>query len=335
MRVIEIVADASYLDTLRGIAEQQQVIDVWCGATDEDGRLTLHMLVTPDKRQIVIDALQTALGGSINYRIVILSVDAVLPRPEEDEQEKRRNSQSTTREELYSQIERGARLDSNFLMLAFLSTVVAAIGLIEDNVAVVVGAMVIAPLLGPNIALAFASSLGDYDLMREAFKTNIIGLGMTLLMAVVIGIVWPVSLDSHEIMARTDVGLSSVLLAFASGAAAVLSMTTGLSSALVGVMVAVALLPPAAVFGMLLGSGQLPLASGALLLLAVNIVCVILSAKLVFLARGVRPRTWLEKRQARQSSLIAITIWVLLLVMLVVIILARTALQAEPSFNAP
>lgn len=328
MRVLEIVADASYLDTLRGLAEQQQVLDVWCGAVDEDGRVALHMLVPPDKRQAVVDALQTVLGGSSNYRVVILPVDAVLPRPEEDEQEKHRKSQSTTREELYSQIERGARLDSNFLLLAFLSTVVAAIGLIEDNVAVVVGAMVIAPLLGPNIALAFASSLGDYDLMREAFKTNIIGLGMTLLMTVVIGIVWPVSLDSHEIMARTDVGLSGVLLAFASGAAAVLSMTTGLSSALVGVMVAVALLPPAAVFGMLLGSGQIQLASGALLLLAVNIVCVILSAKLVFLARGVRPRTWLEKRQARQSSLIAITIWVLLLVLLLVIILARTALKA-------
>lgn len=333
MRVIEVVAAASSLDTLRGIAEQQQVVDVWSGAPDEDGRQTLHMLVPPDKRQSVIDALQKALGGSSNYRIVILPVDAVLPRPEEDEQEKRRTSQSTTREELYNQIERGARLDSNFLMLVFLSTVVAAIGLIEDNVAVVVGAMVIAPLLGPNIALAFASSLGDYDLMRDAFKTNMTGLGLTLIMTVVIGVVWPDNLNSHEIMARTDVGLSGVVLAFASGAAAVLSLTTGLSSALVGVMVAVALLPPAAVFGMLLGSGQLPLASGALLLLAVNIVSVILSAKLVFLARGVRPRTWLEKRQARQSSLIAMTIWILLLVLLVVIILARTALQAEPVFS--
>lgn len=322
MRVIEIVADASYLDTLRGIAEQQQVIDLWCGATGEDGRVTLHMLVAPEKRQSVIDALQTVLGGSADYRIVIMPVDAVLPRPEEDEQESQRRSQITTREELYDQIERGARLDSNYVLLVFLSTVVAAIGLIEDNVAVVVGAMVIAPLLGPNIALAFATSLGDYELMWQAFKTNMTGLGTTLVLAILIGSVWPASLGSHEILSRTDVGLSGVLLAFASGAAAVLSLTTGLSSALVGVMVAVALLPPMTVFGMLLGSGQLQLAGGALLLLAVNIVCVILSAKLVFLARGVRPRTWLEKRQARQSSVIAVIIWAVLLAILLSIILA-------------
>lgn len=325
MRVVEVVADAAYLDTLRSIAQQQGVIDLWCGAIAEDGRITLHMLVPPETRQSLVDELQTLLGASTNYRIIILHADAVLPRPEEDEQEKARRALGATREELYGQIERGARVDSNFVLLVVLSTVVAAIGLIEDNVAVVVGAMVIAPLLGPNIALAFATSLGDYDLMREAFKTNITGVGITLVLAVLIGILWPLDLTSHEIMARTDVGLSGVLLALASGAAAVLSLTTGLPTALVGVMVAVALLPPAAVFGMLLGSEQLALAGGALLLLCVNIVCVILSAKLVFLARGVRPRTWYEKRQARQSSLIAISIWALLLVLLLGIILGRTA----------
>ena len=66
-------------------------------------------------------------------------------------------------------------------------------------------------------------------------------------------------------------------------------------------MVAVALLPPTATMGMLLGAGHTELASGAMLLLAVNVVCVLLSAMSVFLLKGVKPRTWLERTKAKQS----------------------------------
>ncbi len=207
--------------------------------------------------------------------------------------------------------------------MVFLSTIVASIGLIENNVAVIVGAMVIAPLLGPNIALAFATSLGDSELMWQSLKTNFVGLALALLMAMAIGLIWPDHLHSSEIMVRTDVGLDGVLLALASGAAAVLSLTTGLSSALVGVMVAVALLPPTATLGMMLGSGQLNLALGAGLLLAVNVVCINLSAKLMFQLKGVKPRTWLEKRKARQSVSIYILIWVVTLGILLTAIMVR------------
>ena len=86
--------------------------------------------------------------------------------------------------------------------------------------------------------------------------------------------VWPWDPSSTELMLRTDVGLAAVALALASGAAAALSLTTGLSSVLVGVMVSVALLPPAAALGLMLGYGQPDLAIGAGLLLAINIVCV-------------------------------------------------------------
>ena len=107
-----------------------------------------------------------------------------------------------------------------------------------------------------------------------------------------------------------------------------LSLATGLSSALVGVMVAVALLPPAATTGMMLGSGQPALAMGAALLLAVNVVCINLAAKLMFLLKGVRPRTWLEKRKARQSFTLYILIWIVTLVVLMTAILVRQQLVA-------
>ena len=328
MRLFEIVADGGHLPTLTGIAEHNQVTDFWHGPEGEDGRVALRMLVDDGNRQQVIDAIQSVLAGSETARIVILPVEATLPRVDDAAvpDNKKTANISQTREELYERIERESRLNSNFLLMVFLSTIVASIGLIENNVAVIVGAMVIAPLLGPNISLAFATSLGDGELMWQSLKTNLTGVGLTMLISMAIGFIWSEQLHNYEIISRTDVGLDGVLLALASGAAAVLSLTTGLSSALVGVMVAVALLPPAATMGMLLGSGQQGLALGAGLLLAVNVVCVNLSAKLMFLLKGVKPRTWLEKRKARQSVSIYILIWIVTLGILLVVMTLRDQL---------
>lgn len=326
MRLIEIIADAGHIDTLASIAEQHGVTDHWVGAPADDNRLAFRMLVSDAVRQPVMDSLQQLFGGSEGYRIVVLPVDTHLPREAEDSETVAR----ATREELYSQVEKGARIDSNFLLLVVLSTVVVAIGLIEDSVAVVIGAMVIAPLLGPIIAVAFASSLGDGALLWRAVRAASAGLGLALLVSLIIGVVWPIDIArgelliaSSEILARTDVGMDGVALALASGAAAVLSLTTGLSTTLVGVMVAVALLPPVSTTGLLLGAGHTELAIGALLLLAVNIVSVIVAAKAVFMVKGVSPRTWYQRSKARQSTLVYGLFWVGLLATLLLVLVAR------------
>ena len=326
MRLIEIIADEGHTDTLRSIAEQHGITDYWGGATAEDGRRAFRMLVADADRQPVMDAIQNILAATEKHRIVVLPVDTALPRDEKREASPAR----ATREELYAQIERGTRIDSNYLLLVVLSTLVVAIGLVEDNVAVVIGAMVIAPLLGPIIALAFSSTLGDGDLMIRALRAATVGLAVAFLLALAIGLIWPVALGhgealltSAELRARTDVGLDGIALALASGAAAVLSLSTGLSTTLVGVMVAVALLPPTATTALYLGAGHFSDALGAALLLAVNVVCVIVAANIVFLARGVRPRTWYERSKARQSIRLAALFWGGLLLTLLGVVLAR------------
>ena len=325
MKLIEVITDAQNLKPVTSIAEQHNSEINWVGSADEQGRQLIRILVSDEDRQSVLDALQGLLGET--SKILVLSLEAVLPRKEPDPSDKETNEAvTTTREELYSEIEKNARLDSTYLLLVFLSTIVVAIGLIEDNVAVVIGAMVIAPLLGPNIALALGAALGDMPLMWKAIKTTLAGIALALFLSVILGIFYPLNLDSHELMARTDVGLASVVLALASGAAAVISLTTGLASVLVGVMVAVALLPPTATLGIMLGSGQVKLAVGAALLLAVNIVCVNLAAKIVFWIRGVKPRSWLEKQKANQSMVTYLVIWVLSLTFLLVVIFIRKGL---------
>lgn len=324
MRAIDVISPAGQVGTVLSLAEKH-CADHWVDAEAEDGRQTVHLLVDAEHSQTVLDGLQTFLGSTPSARIVISTVEATLPAVEEKESESKSRGKGITssREELLGEMAKRSRLDSNFLVLVFLSTIVAAVGLIKNNVAVVVGAMVIAPLLGPNLSLSLGTALGEKSLMWRSVKTNLAGVALTLVLSVLIGLLWPVDLRSTELLARTDVGLDSVALALASGAAAVLSITTGLSSVLVGVMVAVALMPPAVTLGLMLSSGHFSLAFGALLLLLVNVVCLNFAANCVFYAKGVGPRTWHEKKQARTSIFVSIAFWALLLVALMVVIYLR------------
>ena len=123
-----------------------------------------------------------------------------------------------------------------------------------------------------------------------------------------------------EIAGRTEVGPGDVVLALASGAAGALAFTTGAPASLVGVMVAVALLPPLATVGLLLSSGNWSEASGAVVLLTTNVVCVNLAAVVTFLAQGIRPNTWWEAERARKSTHRAVLAWTLVLTVLVILI---------------
>lgn len=323
MKLIEVISPEQNCSTIQGIAEHFEVRNFTLGVVDEDGRCTSRMLVQDEKRQRVMDALQGALVTAEATHIIVIPVDAALPRPDGDEEEAEEKRQAATREELYSDVAKGAHLDGNFLLLVFLSTIVATIGLIENNVAVVIGAMVIAPLLGPNMALALGTSLGDSELIGKALKSLFSGLLLAILLAWLLAILWPVAMNSDELLSRTTVKLDSIALALASGAAAVLSLTTGLSSVLVGVMVAVALLPPAVTIGLMLGSGQIAMAEGAALLLAVNVVSVNLSAKLVLLYRGIKPRTWLEKKKAKLNTIVYLLFWFITLAVLAVVVYSK------------
>ena len=235
MKYVEIVANASSVDTISAIAEKAKAEDFHVGAPSESNMLQMRMLVGDNALQLALDTLQQVLGAQPAARVIVLPVETFLPKPDAED-ERSKDSAAVARESLYDEVEKGARLDANFLVLVVLSTVVAAIGLIENNVAVVVGAMVIAPLLGPNLALSLGTALGDGALMRESTKTLAAGIFLALAMSIVLGFVWPGNLDSYELISRTDASLDSIVLALASGAAATLSLTTGLSSVLVGVM---------------------------------------------------------------------------------------------------
>lgn len=333
-RQIEIVAPLDALDQVHKAVDACNTLDVWLGVQpqeqegsgDGERRGFMRVLVAEKDQQKLIDAAQDALDGESNWRMVLLPLEAVIPLAEDEQGDDAEDQEATPREELYDTVERGARLGVNFVIFVLLSTLVATVGMLSGNIAVVVGAMAIAPLLGPNLALALGAALGDRRLMFKAGRTNLAGLTLTLLASVAAGLVFADEADYGEMDAWTDVGLESIAIALASGAAAVLSMATSTASALVGVMVAVALLPPGVAAGFSLGAGEWDQAAGAGILLAVNIVCVNIAAQIVLVAKGIKPRSWVEARGARQSVIVYFSTWASMLAILIGMIVIRTYL---------
>lgn len=122
----------------------------------------------------------------------------------------------------------------------------------------------------------------------------------------------------REALAGKEMSLE--VLALAAGSAGALAFTTGMSSALIGVMVAVALLPPLVTVGLLFGSGEGKMASGALLLFLTNMICLNLAGIATFLLQGVRPLSWWEAAVARKATYRAIVFWGLLLTALIIVV---------------
>lgn len=330
LRILKVLAPDTQKEMFKTLEQESGVVEYWASGKSRDGNREFNFLVVSEHTQNLTDKIQRGLGKEKDWRVMITPVETTIPRfDEEQEDDNEKKSKKIygrlTREALYDQLLRGTRTDYDFYLLVFLSTLVTAIGLITDNLAVIIGAMVIAPLLGPNLALSFGTTLGDQDMVKKAMSANAIGFGMTMGISIMTGFFAPHEsfAVSHEFLQRTDVGFGGVILALASGAAGVLSLTGGVSSTMVGVMVAVALMPPAVALGLSLGTGQFTEGYGAALLLAINIICVNLSANAIFVLKGIRPRTWYRRKKSQQSLKISLIFWAVSLLFLVVVIYLR------------
>jgi uncharacterized hydrophobic protein (TIGR00341 family) len=331
LRLVEVFLPAEEKSRLDEILKDQQTLGSWQEVSAE-GKILIKILLPTEKTGEVLDLLEKHFTTVEGFRIILLRVEASIPRPQEEEkrpeqqevqpeEKPEKKEAAISREELYTDIQATSKLSWTYLVFVLLASLVAAIGILRDNVVITIGAMVIAPLLGPNVALSLATTLADVDLARRAMKTNVLGVAAALLLAVLLGAILRVDPELRGLAAGSQVSLGDVLLALAAGSAAALSFTTGVLSALIGVMVAVALLPPIVILGMLIGSGRWEMALGALLLLLTNLICINLAGVVTFLARGIRPLTWWEAKEAKKATRKAIAIWTLLLLLLVVVIL--------------
>ncbi len=328
IRQIQVVTSREVPDELEKAVRKLGVIDTWRMVDSEHGQTRVSVLALIENTQAVIDILQSNLGKDV--RIVIQEVEATVPAPEEPKKEelngenaKCLKSSGMSREELYEQVVEGTKLTKNFILLVLLSTLVAAMGILNHNLPVLIGAMLIAPLLGPNLAVALGALLGNYKLVFNAIKTGFIGISIAIIFSFVLGIFWFHLGGIPTMQEHLHVGFDSIFLALASGAAAVLTLLSGKSGSLVGVMVSVALLPPASEIGLGFSMGNYPFALNSALLLAVNIVSIILAANITFILYGVRASLWHEKQQARRANKVLIFGLFSLLIVLVLMLFLR------------
>jgi len=339
LRLIEISLPEADRGGAEALLQGEAILCVWQQELS-DARILLRVLLPAEAVEALLDALEKRYASTKDFRVILLPVEAALPRPKALEdalpppssapaRELSAKPERISREELYAEITESSRLSTVFLAMVVLSTIVAVIGLMRGSVAIEIGAMVLAPLLGPNMALSLATTLGDMKLARRALKAGVAGILTAFVLSVGIALLFRIDASSSEIMSRTNVGLGDVGLALVSGVAGALAFTTGVSAALVGVMVAVALLPPLVSFGLLLGAGRSTAALGALLLLLTNLICVNLAGVVTFMVQGVHPVRWWEAARARRATRFAVATWTALLLALVGVILLSEKKQGR------
>jgi uncharacterized hydrophobic protein (TIGR00341 family) len=330
-RVIKIILPEKHGREALNLLESQGNLIFW--QEESSGpNFVASALTDSGHSEALMDLFEKQFSYVEGFKLILFPVEASIPRMDVSDEDasdakldKTKTEQKRTlrisREELYSDIVDSTKFSNIFVLMTILSTVVVAIGLLNNNVAVIIGAMVIAPFLGPNVALALSTNLAEHKLGLNALKTLLSGVLIAILLSTGMGYFFKTDPTIPEIAIRTQANLSDIILALASGCAGVLAFTTGLSSAVIGVMVAVALLPPLTVCGLLLGTGQIKEAIGAFLLFVTNIICINLAGVITFLFQGVSPRVWWEADEAKKATRNALVLWSIILIVLAATIL--------------
>jgi uncharacterized hydrophobic protein (TIGR00271 family) len=194
------------------------------------------------------------------------------------------------RVETYREVRRGARPQADFFFMTGFAAAIASLGLIMNSAAVVIGAMVIAPLMTAILGVSLGIVQGDVRLLWQAAGTTLRGAALAALIGLLVGLAIPLYTPTSEILSRTQPQLIDLVVAILSGAAgAYAQCRRNVLGALAGVAVAVALVPPLAIIGIGVRLRSGTIAGGALLLFFTNLSAIISAGSVVFLLFGFRP----------------------------------------------
>jgi len=246
---------------------------------------------------------------------VVLDAETVISRHfdqlEAEYAEENGSEDRIAREELKTKAEELASSTTTYVLMTVVSAVIATAGLLLDSPATVVGSMVIAPLIGPAMAASVGSVIDDAKLFTRGVWMQFLGVGLAVAAAAVFTFavrtlhLVPPGLDIlslKQVSERLSPDFLSLAVALGAGVAGAISLTTGVSSALVGVMIAVALIPPAATVGVGIAYGAPAIAFGSGILVLVNVLSINLAALAIFWLSGYRPEDWFRRSEARATT---------------------------------
>lgn len=261
----------------------------------------------------VLEDLRDA-GLSEETFTIVLEAETVISRKfdklQEQYEESEGGEERIAREELQARAADLVPDTTNYVVLTVVSVLIATAGLLLDSPATVVGSMVIAPLIGPAMAASVGTVLDDRDLFLSGLRMQAYGFPLAVATAAAFAVLVrygglvPPGLDLlaiAEVSERVAPGFLTLVIAIGAGAAGAMSLRSGVSASLVGVMIAVALVPPAAVVGIGIAWLRPRIVLGGSVLVAVNALSINLAALLVFWYSGYRPTHWFRLGQARSA----------------------------------
>ncbi len=213
----------------------------------------------------------------------------------------------TTLRDLQDRLEENGKLSSNFLVLLAGSTMIATFGLFQNSPAVIIGAMIIAPLMRPLVCMSLATITADTRQIFKALLTLIVGTLVGMTISTCMALFLRALELTPEIIGRTHPTLLDLGVALAAGAVGAYCQTNAkLSDTLAGVAIAVALVPPLSVVGIGLAFGNPEVSKGAALLYATNLVGITIAGALVFLVKGFSPLRLARRGLAISAGCIAL-----------------------------
>jgi uncharacterized hydrophobic protein (TIGR00341 family) len=267
---------------------------------------------------VVEDVLADLREAGIDDRAytVILDAETVVSRNFEQLQERYaeedRSDDRIAREEIYARAQELAPILPVFVAMTVASAVIATAGLLLDSPAVVVGSMVIALLIGPAMTTSVGSMIDDQEMFRRGAKLQVLGLVLAALAATVFAFVIryvnlvPPTLDVlslGQVRSRLSPDFLSLAVALGAGVAGAVSLVSGMSAAIVGVMIAAALVPPIGVIGIGIAWNYPSVVLASAVLVMVNTVSINLAALAVFWYQGYRPEQWFCADDARATTI--------------------------------
>ena len=188
------------------------------------------------------------------------------------------------------------RIGAGYLMMTAISAAIAILGLLLSSPAVVIGAMLLSPLMGPILLLGFSFCTVDWASTRKALASLGAGFGIALAVSVALTAMSPLKEPTAEILARAHPTLFDLLVAVFSGIAGGYAVIRHRGETVIGVAIATALMPPLAVVGFGAGTGAWTIAGGALLLFFTNLLAIALAAAIMAALHGFRPEVDLAHR---------------------------------------
>ncbi|KOX97311.1 MULTISPECIES: TIGR00341 family protein [Halorubrum] len=264
----------------------------------------------------VLDRLREAGIDESTYTVIVAAETVISRRfealEEQYEEDADRGGDRISREELQAKADDLASGLGTYVLMTVISAVIATAGLLLDSPATVVGSMVIAPLIGPAMSAAIGTVVDDEALFRRGVRMQVVGVAVAVLAATLFALALrslalvPPGLDPlelAEVSERLAPNVLVLVVAVGAGVAGIVSLMTGVSATLVGVMIAVALIPPAAAVGIGIAFRIPRLVLGAGVIVAVNVLSINLSALVMLWYEGYRPQRWFREDDARSAFL--------------------------------